>query len=65
VTEVALVVTPAPARGAAHGFADGGGRQRGEEQRGQQRDDAQPGRALAEAGQPSATFAMQPERNMS
>jgi flagellar hook-length control protein FliK len=66
-TDVALVVTSAPARsGAAQSFADGGGRQRGsEEQRQPQRDDAQPGRALSEAGQPAATFAMQPERNHS
>jgi flagellar hook-length control protein FliK len=66
-TDVALVVTAVPARsGAAQSFADGGDRQRGSEQQRQpQRDDAQPGRALSEAGQPAATFAMQPERNHS
>jgi flagellar hook-length control protein FliK len=64
-TEVALVVTSARSS-ATPSFADGGGRQRGsQEQQQQRRDEAQPGRALSDAGQPAATFAMQPERNYS
>ena len=57
-TEVAVTVAATPRGAAGQPFGDGGGRQR---HPGRQGEDAEPGRALTDAGPSSATFAMQPE----